>query len=172
MLKACPHFLRSRFRECMGVALRERFRTKQAGDVDAENRAWKLFALVPMMLLHRSRGAGSMGRTELSQRVVDFANARWSDLIRQAVEEVSRSSPQRPVTSEVEEQRRRDKTVQNRVERDQKSRTRQELTGASLTSRNEDTMQELQRKRPQERRKKNSRGSSAIRPRRQVEIEP
>ena len=42
MLKACPHFLRSRFRECMGVALRERFRAKQAGDVDTETRAWKL----------------------------------------------------------------------------------------------------------------------------------
>ena len=53
MLKACPHFLRSRFRECMGVALRERFRAKQAGDVDAETRAWKLFALIPMMLLHQ-----------------------------------------------------------------------------------------------------------------------
>ena len=37
-LKACPNFLRSRFRECMGVALRERFKAKQAGDVDAETR--------------------------------------------------------------------------------------------------------------------------------------
>ena len=153
MLKTCPHFLRGRFRECMGVALRERFRAKQAGDVEAEIRAWKLFALVPMMLLHRPRGAGSIGRAELSHRAVDFANGRWNDLIRQAVAEESRSRPQRIVISEVEEQRRRGKAAQNRVERGQVSRARQELTGASLAPRNEDTMQELQRKRPQERRK-------------------
>ena len=89
----------------------------------------------------------------MSHTAVDFANGRWNDLIRQAVEEVSRSRPHRLVTSEVEEQRRRGKAAQNRVERGQVSRARQELTGASLAPRNEDTMQELQRKRPQERRK-------------------
>ena len=67
----------------MGVAQRERFRAKEAGVVDAETRAWKLFALVPMMLLHRPRG-GSIGRAELFHRAVDFANVRWNDLIRQS----------------------------------------------------------------------------------------
>ena len=93
-----------------------------------------------------SDDVAALGRAELSQRAVDFANGL-------AVEEETRSSPQRPVTSEVEEQRRRGKAAQNRVELGQVSRARQELTGASLAPRNEDTMQELQRKRPQERRK-------------------
>ena len=171
MLKACPHFLRSRFRECMGVALRERFRAKQAGDVDAETRAWKLFALVPMMLLHRPRGAGLIGRTELSQRAVDFANGRWNDLIRQAVEEVPRSSPRRLVTSEVEEQHRRGKAAQNRVERGQVSRARHELTGASLAPQRGHHAGIAKEETPRKE-ERNSRGSSGIRPRRQVEIEP
>ena len=59
--------------------------------------------------------------------------------------------------SEVEE-RHRGKATQNRVERGQVSRARQEVTGALRG----------QRKRPQERRKE--RGSSGIRPRRQVEL--
>ena len=90
---------------------------------------------------------------KLSQGAVDFPNGRWTDLIRQAVEKESRWQPQRRVSSEAEEQHRRGKAAQNRVERGQVFRARQELTGASLAPRNEDTVKELQRKRLQERRK-------------------
>ena len=34
-----------------------------------EERAWKLFALVPIMLLHRPRNTWSVGRSELAQHV-------------------------------------------------------------------------------------------------------
>ena len=62
MLKTCPRFMRGRFRQCWGTALRERCRARLAGDVVSESRAWKLFCLVPVMLLHRPRGTGSVGR--------------------------------------------------------------------------------------------------------------
>ena len=55
-LKKCPHFMRGRLRHCFAVALRERYRAKGAQDSRAEERAWKLFGLVPVMLLHRPRG--------------------------------------------------------------------------------------------------------------------
>ena len=65
MLKSCPHFLQGRMRECFPVALRDRHRAKLAGDVLCQTRAWKLFCLVPKMLLHRPRNTGSLGRDEL-----------------------------------------------------------------------------------------------------------
>ena len=72
MLNSCPHFLRGRMRECFAVALRERHRAKLAGDVLCQTRAWKLFCLIPKMLLNRPRNTDSLGRDELSQRVVKF----------------------------------------------------------------------------------------------------
>ena len=69
MLRTCPRFLRNRLRECFGLALRERFRGKVVADVEAEVRAWKLFGLIPMMLLHKPKGVGSVSRNELAQRI-------------------------------------------------------------------------------------------------------
>ena len=59
-------FLRGRLRECFATTLRERYRAKLAGDIVAEERAWKAFGLVPLLLLHRPRGCGSIGRDELA----------------------------------------------------------------------------------------------------------
>ena len=62
MLKTCPHFLRGRLRQCFAVALRERYRARQSGDIQAEERAWKVFGLIPMMLMHRPQELGGSGR--------------------------------------------------------------------------------------------------------------
>ena len=61
VLKTCPRFLQGRLRFSFGVALRQRDRAKLAGDQTAECRAWKLFGLVPTMLLHRPKHSGSVG---------------------------------------------------------------------------------------------------------------
>ena len=66
MLRSCPRFLRGRLRFSLGVALRERSRAKLARDPVAETRAWKLFGLIPMLLLHRPRHSGIVGRDELT----------------------------------------------------------------------------------------------------------
>ena len=84
MLKTCPNFMRGRLRQCLPVALRERSRAKDAGDAIGEERAWKAFGLIPMMLLHRPRGTGSVGREELARRADDFAHGWFSLLLRGA----------------------------------------------------------------------------------------
>ena len=66
VLRSCPHFMRGRLRQSFDLALRERHRAHMAGDQVAQNRAWKLFGLIPRLLLHRPRGAGSVGRDELA----------------------------------------------------------------------------------------------------------
>ena len=46
---------------------------RHSRDVVAEARAWKLFAVVPIMLLSRPRGIGRIGRDELASRADQFA---------------------------------------------------------------------------------------------------
>ena len=69
--------MQGRLRQCLAVALRES-RAKDAGDATGEERAWKASGLIPMMLLHRPRGTGSVGREELARRADDFAHGRIS----------------------------------------------------------------------------------------------
>ena len=150
MLKKCPHFLRGRLRHCFGVALRERARAKRDEDPLSEGRAWKLFGLVPMMLLHRPRGTGSIGRDELALRADHFMAGRWRSLIASAQECVLQ--PRKIERDQIvhNEQERRGRAAQSRVQQGQVSRARHELTGAPLAPKNDETFRGLQDRRPQE----------------------
>ena len=149
MLKSCPRFLRGRLRQCWNHALRERCRARQEGDFVAEVRAWKLFCLVPMMILYKPRSVGSVGRDELAKRIQDFEEGRWVQLLEAAFdfEQAVRRSSQ---CTEEEQMVRRGQAAQSRVERGQVSRARHELTGAPLAPKNEETLAQLRRQRPQE----------------------
>ena len=146
MLESCPHFLRGRLGEAFQVALRERFRAKLMGDEDGQVRGWKLFALVPMMLLHRPFGTGSVGGCELVHRADWFAAGRWAELIREATQRQAVHTPR----CERSEEQHRGKAAQERVQRGQVSRARHELTGAKLAPKDEATLNELRNRRPQE----------------------
>ena len=117
-LKKCPHFMRGRLRHCFAVALRERYRAKGAQDSRAEERAWKLFGLVPVMLLHRPRGTGSVGKDELVSRADDFVRGRWTNLL-ENIHDTSRQP--RPATCETPEHERRGRAVLGRVRQGQVS---------------------------------------------------
>ena len=81
MLGSCPHFFRGCFRNSFRAVLEERYRADHEGDELAEERTWKLFALVPMMFLHRAQGTGGVGRDELASRDDLFTKGRWRELI-------------------------------------------------------------------------------------------
>ena len=147
-LKKFPHFMRGRSRHCFAVALRERYRAKGAQDSRAEERAWKLFGLVPVILLHRPRGTGSVCKEELASRADDFVRGRWIDLL----ENIRDTSGQpRPAMGEIQEHERRGRAALGRVRQGQVSRARQELTGAALAPKTLETLAQLQERRPQER---------------------
>ena len=113
----------------------------------AEERAWKAFGLVPLLLLHRPRGCGSIGRDELALRADRFARRQLFELLEDAQNHVpvrAGSNPQ----DQTRENARRGRAAQSRVERGQVSRARQELTGAALAPKTADTLRELQEKRP------------------------
>ena len=109
-------------------------------------RAWKLFGLIPILLLQRPSGKGYVGRDELERRADEFGMGAWSDLLssaranarfgptvaRQANEDVAASMS------------RRGNYALTSVRIGEISRARQRLTGAALAPRNEATFRELQ----------------------------
>ena len=141
MLRSCPKFLRGRLREGFACALRERFRAKQVGDEVGERRAWKLFALIPLMLLHQTRSTGS-------RRVDLFNNGQWSELVNDVVAQQCRES-QANQSAQEDDQVKRGMAAQSKIQRGRVSRARQALTGAELAPKTEETFQLLQGRCPQ-----------------------
>ena len=140
--------MRGRLRHSFGVVWRERARAKRVGDDVSEGRAWKLFGLIPMMLLHRPRGTGAIGRDELANGVDHFIAGRWRLLISSGQECVAR--PRTEGTHPIlDEQERRGRAAQSRIQQGQVSRARHELTGTPLPK-NEQTFRELRDRRPRE----------------------
>ena len=111
-------------------ALRERHRAREVGDVLAVTRAWKLFGLIPMMLLHRPRGSGSVGRDERCKRA-------------------DHRTPPLPGVDRTDEEERTQRGVVAQELQGQVSRARQVLTGAALAPKTWETLEELRRKRCQ-----------------------
>ena len=68
MLRSCLKFLRGRLRDGFACAVRERVRAKQDGDEVGKRRACKLFSVIPVLLLHRPRSTGSLGRSRFVQQ--------------------------------------------------------------------------------------------------------
>ena len=68
VLRGCPAFLKGRFRHAFRVALEKRQSAAAVGDATGEVRAWKLFLLLPFMLLRRPVGEGRVGKEGLSTR--------------------------------------------------------------------------------------------------------
>ena len=128
MLRSCPHFLRGRVRHCFTVTLGERSRAKVEGDIVGEERAWKAFALIPLMILNRPRGLGSIGKQELVGRANKFARGQWFELLEGARQALS--STRRVTQLEgSEELRRRGFNACTRVKQGQISRISRSITG-------------------------------------------
>ena len=136
MLKSCPSFLRGKLRECFSFALRQRGKT--AGDDQAELRGWKLFAVIPVVLLHKTHGIGSVGRDEFAHRVEDFTSGRWTQLMAQAKQHSHQEWRVQAHTTE-EDQQQRSMASMAKIRMGQVSGARQCLTGASLAPKTDDT---------------------------------
>ena len=80
-MKTTPHFLRGPFRNALRLAMEEAVR---AGDVH-QNRGWKLFLLLPRLLLHRPPRGGKVHRSKLVERFDDFARGSWRKLLEASV---------------------------------------------------------------------------------------
>ena len=101
------------------------------------------------MLLNKPKGWGSVGRDELALRVDRFLRGEWLTLLEDARANMPKlRSGENSLDVTADKQRRG--AAQSRVERGQVSRARQELTGATLAPKTDETLRELQGRRPQE----------------------
>ena len=119
--------------------------------------------MVPILLLHKPRGTGSVGRDELARRADDLAVGRWKDLLAEALRHPPRQV-HAPLT-EGQEELRRVHNAQARIQLGQVFRARHILTGAALAPRTGDTFNLLQD------RTAHSSGSYEVQARRSVGVE-
>ncbi|CAK8990588.1 Retrotransposable element SLACS 132 kDa protein (ORF2) [Includes: Reverse transcriptase] [Durusdinium trenchii] len=76
-----PAFVKGRVRQALGLALE----TIQRADTQQQSvRAWKLWLLLPRMLLHRPPGVRTLPKTEWHTRITAFQAGDWLALLRAA----------------------------------------------------------------------------------------
>eukprot|EP00439_Symbiodinium_sp_Y106_P022311 s10200_g2.t1 len=143
-MQGVPAFLRPDIRQAYTFSLRAlRDAHSRAGEAQ-QTRAWKLFLLVPRLLLFRVRVTGSTGREALLQRVRDFLAGRWTALLaaaRDAADQLG-PAPTAHADDDAASLRRREAACAH-VRRGEVSRGRTVLTAAALAPGTEDTFAAL-----------------------------
>ena len=66
----------------MKLALEEVAAGSAANDRLRQERGWKLFLVLPRVLLHRLLRGGLLGKEKLLARIEKFAAGQWTDLLR------------------------------------------------------------------------------------------
>ena len=142
VLQSCPDHFRGRFRQAARCALEARLQASIAGDLTAEHRAWKLFCLLPFMLLRKPIQQGRVEKSELCRRFDMFNEGKWKGLVEEGISEVARGIlTRRP--SEAPSLKRRAHVSQQKFQQGEVSRAR------ALAPGTEATFTEMQNKRPQ-----------------------
>ena len=77
VMKSVPFFLKGPFRSALRIALLE----ATADEHVRRTRGWKLFLLLPRMLLSRRPRGGSVSREKLQKRFELFTAGQWEELI-------------------------------------------------------------------------------------------
>ena len=80
MMKSLPFFLRGPFR----VALRMAIAESSVDDPVRRSQGWKLFLMLPRMLLSRKARGGLVSKEKLRKRFGLFNDGRWEELIRES----------------------------------------------------------------------------------------
>ena len=89
-MKTVPKFLRGPYRSAMRLAMEEALHEND----QRRERGWKLFLLLPRLLLFRSARGGNIHKGKLAQCFQDFSEGRWSELLRvstQSAEDASKA---------------------------------------------------------------------------------
>ena len=84
LMKNIPRFLVGPYRNAIRVALAAV--GGSAGNQVMLERGWKLFLLLPRMLLHRPPRGGLIAKSKLAERFDKFNRGEWAQLIRASVE--------------------------------------------------------------------------------------
>ena len=91
VLKTVPHFLKGPYRTATRIALTE----ASCGDEFRRVRGWKLFLVLPRVLLSRKPRGGLISREKLTSRFCLFSQGRWTELIRASEQDAEDASTAR-----------------------------------------------------------------------------
>ena len=84
VIQCVPAFLRGLYRASMRFVLIEADRARKTSDTVTLSRAWKLFLILPRLLLHRPPRGGNIPKCRLLQRFSDFAAGQWLHLLEES----------------------------------------------------------------------------------------
>ena len=76
-MKTVPHFLRGPYRSAMRFAMGEALQDSE----QRRERGWKLFLMLPRLLLYRPWRGENVHKEKLSKRFQDFSDGRWTELL-------------------------------------------------------------------------------------------
>ena len=138
-LQSCPQSFRGRYRQHEAVNSRDEL---------MEERAWKAFCLLPLLLFRRPVHERNVSKEDLRRRFDLFTNGAWEILVDEAV--ATLPVPVKPRSEAPLSSEHRGEKAAQKVRLGEITRARQCLTGAPLAPGNDNTFNELQRKRPQE----------------------
>ena len=82
VMRTVPLFLKGAFRGALRVAFEEAQCARDTNDDARNSRAWKLFMLLPRMLLSRPPRGGQVPKKQLEERFSMFSAGQWAELIR------------------------------------------------------------------------------------------
>ena len=111
-LRAHRFFLKGAYRSAMRSALDEADTVRARGHHVGLSRAWKLFMLLPRLLLHKLPRGGFVLKSHLRERFADFAPGRWERLL-----DASRACVEQAAAASRRRRRRREDDIQRRADR-------------------------------------------------------
>ena len=112
VMKSIPKFMRGAYRGAMKLSLQEIQRGSVVNNSTVETRGWKLFFLLPRLLLFKPPRGGLVPRGRLQERMSKFASGEWELLLR-----VSLESSLQGINVSCKSRRRQRDTVASRVSR-------------------------------------------------------
>ena len=146
VMRTVPPILRGPFWNALRIAMDEAIGGTEVFDELRQERAWKLFLLLPRMLLQRRGRGGLVPRSKIEERLRLFAEVRWADLVNESIQSALLGSD----AARRKRRRQEDDDVVRRAARAEKlvsmgelSAAGQALEGASVAPGTLRTLQEL-----------------------------
>ena len=146
VLKACPRAFRGRFRHAQRIALEAIDAADRQADPIALERGWKLFGLLPTMLLHYPVGSRGVEPAQLESRFESFARGAWEQLVLTS-QQSANVAAFRGALSASEEAQARQEAACAKIRQEECSKARQILTNNSSAPGNATTLEQLRENR-------------------------
>ena len=145
VMRSPPRFLTGGYRAAMRLALQEIAHGVERNDEISQCRGWKLFLLLPRLLLCRPPRGGSITKQQLVDRFSAFSRGEWDQLLFQSEEWGAAACKgfQRRRRAQTDTPERRAETAESLVLMGEVSAGRHALEGAPLAPGTQRTLDQL-----------------------------